>query len=357
MFCPKCNFNNKSEARFCGDCGFALHTIAIEEKSTAKESSFWTKTRNPKKLYSIIAIILAGVVLVPSVILGIIGAGIKQQQTPSPLPPTCQDSKATNFGGALPCAYPTPSIPIPPPKITPSAPTTQLPLPNTTPAPAPLNSDSNLVNIISQWRPRIVYVECHWLDSNNQIVQADSASGLLMTPYSPAYVLTNAHVLVYDQNGSKYGASGCSVKSPGLNDAIVVPQQDLGANQQVDVGILWLKNISQDISTLSKSYMKICATGVTKAALGEQVIILGYPGIGSDSDITVTEGIISGYDGDYYITSAKIEHGNSGGAAILVKDDCYLGIPSYAVAGQIESLGRILDINVAVERMVNNLPK
>jgi len=70
---------------------------------------------------------------------------------------------------------------------------------------------------------------------------------------------------------------------------------------------------------------------------------LGYPGIGGNNDITATEGIISSYDGDYYITSAKIEHGNSGGIAILIKDNCFLGIPSYAEAGEIESMGRILD--------------
>lgn len=45
MFCPKCNFNNKSEARFCGDCGFALHTIAVEEKSVVQDHK-----RNPKFL-------------------------------------------------------------------------------------------------------------------------------------------------------------------------------------------------------------------------------------------------------------------------------------------------------------------
>ncbi len=86
----------------------------------------------------------------------------------------------------------------------------------------------------------------------------------------------------------------------------------------------------------------------TKAPIGGKVIILGYPGIGSPEGITATEGIISGYDGDYYITSAKIEHGNSGGVAVLVNNNCYLGMPTFVAVGTIESLGRILDVNVIV---------
>ena len=58
-----------------------------------------------------------------------------------------------------------------------------------------------------------------------------------------------------------------------------------------------------------------------------------------------------GWDADgktiyYIVTDAKIDHGNSGGAAILIKDDCYLGIPSAAVVGSIESYGRILKSNL-----------
>lgn len=76
--------------------------------------------------------------------------------------------------------------------------------------------------------------------------------------------------------------------------------------------------------------------------VGDSIVILGYPSIGSQTDITATQGIISGYDGEYYITSAGIDHGNSGGAAIDEKNNCYLGIPTWAKAGSFESLGRIL---------------
>ena len=81
-----------------------------------------------------------------------------------------------------------------------------------------------------------------------------------------------------------------------------------------------------------------------KPSVGDSVVILGYPSIGSRTSVTATEGIIAGYDGNYFITSAKVEQGNSGGAAILVKDNCLLGIPTFAQVGKVESLARILDI-------------
>jgi len=77
---------------------------------------------------------------------------------------------------------------------------------------------------------------------------------------------------------------------------------------------------------------------------GDQVVILGYPSVGSQSTVTATEGIISGFDDGYYVTSAKIEQGNSGGAAIHVKNNCFLGIPTLVVVGKIESLARILPL-------------
>lgn len=78
--------------------------------------------------------------------------------------------------------------------------------------------------------------------------------------------------------------------------------------------------------------------------IGENILIFGYPYTGGEmgTSITITEGIISGHDGKDYTTSAKIEHGNSGGIAISPKKDCFIGIPTSAFQGDLETLGRIL---------------
>ncbi len=84
---------------------------------------------------------------------------------------------------------------------------------------------------------------------------------------------------------------------------------------------------------------KVCKTG--NIQVGNKVLILGYAGVGGNY-LTAKEGIISGFDNVYTSTSAKIEQGDSGGGAFLPDSDCLIGMPTYSVAGQIESLGRIL---------------
>ena len=100
------------------------------------------------------------------------------------------------------------------------------------------------------------------------------------------------------------------------------------------------QNIPESVISNTAEY-PICSVS---PQIGEEVLILGYPKIGSTDSITGTEGIISGYDGNFFITSAKISKGNSGGAAISVQDNCYFGIPTLVKADEVESLGRILDI-------------
>jgi S1-C subfamily serine protease len=57
---------------------------------------------------------------------------------------------------------------------------------------------------------------------------------------------------------------------------------------------------------------------------------------------TVTEGIISGIvAGPIYKTNAAIDHGNSGGVAILNKNGCALGIPTLGASGLTSGIGYI----------------
>src|SRR3989344_3080430 len=101
-------------------------------------------------------------------------------------------------------------------------------------------------------------------------------------------------------------------------------------------------------------FPKICSQNLLK--LGEEIVILGYPAIGGDSilpgvpnfRLIATEGIISNtvssFD-NYFVSSAKIEQGNSGGGAFLKSGNCLAGMPTYVQVGAIESLGRLINIS------------
>jgi hypothetical protein len=203
-------------------------------------------------------------------------------------------------------------------------------------------SGVSLSSIITEWRTRTAFLVCNGIDS---------ATGQAYSQTATAYIhrfangnvraITNKHA-VTDSYGNL--VSGCEIQIPTDPVSIFVTFKDMISHPDptIDASEIALDNNDKYISSMTKK--KVCfQQSDVKVNVGDQVVILGYPAIGSQTDITATEGIISGYNYPYYITSAKIDHGNSGGLAILVKGDCYLGIPSGAVVGSIESLGRILE--------------
>lgn len=205
----------------------------------------------------------------------------------------------------------------------------------------PKPTSLSLPDIIKQWRLRTAYIECTWTSNTGEIYLQASGSGLAMK-YSDGQIsfLTNRHVL---DDGKGYGPSKCLSKLPDddtvytstLNDEYI-------SKDSSDWGYINITNPDAHLKELVGTSLNYCTT---KASIGDSVVILGYPSYGTSFyDITATEGIISGYDGQYYTTSAKIEHGNSGGLAIYEKNNCYLGIPTGVVTGGFESLGRILDV-------------
>lgn len=206
-------------------------------------------------------------------------------------------------------------------------------------------SKTPLSTIIKQWRPIVAYVECDFRDINtNELYSQVRGSGVVIDFGGQITVITNKHVIA-DKNN--YQPFVCRVKLPNDSNTFISQGKDAWADKIIDIGFININNPDEylkNLTSISVSPLHLCGQN---PSLGDNVLILGYPSIGSQTDITATEGIISGFDGNYFITSAKIEHGNSGGVAILVKDNCYLGIPTSAIVGEIESLGRILDINAS----------
>ena len=198
-----------------------------------------------------------------------------------------------------------------------------------------------LSNVISQWRSRTAHVRCSFA------IGSSSGSGVLIKFTEEGKdiygVFTNQHVMV-DSFGRT--AESCTLTFPDIGAKITgtLKNGDLEfSTNGFDFGRIVINNPSQQIVQNSAGSNHFCSDDVS---LGDTLIILGYPSIGAGNDITATEGIISGFEDNYYITSAKVEQGNSGGASILLKDNCLLGIPTFVQFGSLESLARILKIDV-----------
>lgn len=192
-------------------------------------------------------------------------------------------------------------------------------------------------DLIKKWSKQVGFLTCY-SNVGGENIPIQTAS-VYVHKFTDGGVrgMTNKHAV---ENAYGGVLSGCSISIPGTYYDVstqIIP------HSTYDVAQIILPD-SDFTRTLQKND-KACYKENITPELGDEVLILGYPGIGADS-LTVTEGIISGVDYPYFTTSAKIDHGNSGGAAILVEDDCLLGIPTGSVVGEIESLGRILDLSV-----------
>jgi len=197
--------------------------------------------------------------------------------------------------------------------------------------PTPIENTTE--DVISYWGKKAVYVICEWSRPASEPNFYASGSGTLVAYVgSDIRVVTNRHV-IQDSNG--YGPNKCLVSVPGFEDIFVdiTYIDDTG----LDLGFIKITNPSESLIKVARG-----TPHCNNVTIGEKLVVIGYPSTGSDEGITVTEGIVSGTDGKYYTTSAKIESGNSGGMAISVKNNCYIGIPSYVMIGKMESLGRIL---------------
>ncbi len=198
-----------------------------------------------------------------------------------------------------------------------------------------------VVDLVKEWSPRVAQVECTWAYTNGGVYARASGSATILYQSGAIEAVTSRHVLL---NQGKYAPRDCKLTLPGVPAYTIYNnfEDNYFVGTEEDWGFIKLTP-DKTLNTLTQRSTKLC----TKAEVGDKLLILGYPSIGSG--LTVTEGIVSGFDGNYYITSAKIDRGNSGGAAILVKDNCYLGIPSASVVGAIESLGRILKASFITE--------
>lgn len=202
----------------------------------------------------------------------------------------------------------------------------------------------DIAPVVEEWRKSIASVSCRWLTASGRVATEYRGSGIAAEDTraaggsrDPAFGIVTSKHLVVDDKGD--AANYCVVRLPGNSATYTVRSEEysIAVSPTSDRAFLVMRN--PDAAFRRAVVRSYCAADPVS---GDRIVILGYPLIGSSGDVTATEGIISGFEGEYYITSAKIEQGNSGGAALLLKDNCYLGIPSFVRSGGLESLGRIL---------------
>jgi Flp pilus assembly protein TadD len=163
-------------------------------------------------------------------------------------------------------------------------------------------------------------------------------SGVVFSP--TGLVITNNHVIEDADFGSAFGQitveSSKSVDQP-VSDAVCA--ELVIRNEVYDLAIIKLTAGPpvQFIDLLKPP-------AVDPSLMERRIRVLGYPPLGG-ATITVTRGIVSGFDETGNLkTDAEINHGNSGGAAL---DDLgtFIGIPGFLIADERGKLGFIISVD------------
>lgn len=179
-----------------------------------------------------------------------------------------------------------------------------------------------------------------------QVLQLDSRTGSLeLGCFSGSgsiidaggLVLTNAHVLELDDR-CPYDTIGIAVLDRSDRPPDLMYLADLLViDSQLDLAVV---QIAADLAgnPVETEFPFLRLGDSELVGLGDQLQVLGYPGIGGDT-ITLTRGAVSGFteerdiDGRAWIkTDAGITGGNSGGAALDARGRL-IGVPSIVSSG------------------------
>ena len=171
------------------------------------------------------------------------------------------------------------------------------------------------------------------LDNRNSL-----GSGVVISP--TGLVITNNHVIEDSDFGTAFGQITLEVLQRVDRPASdAVPAEVVIRNEACDLAVVRVTGVppAHFIDLLN-------TTPIDASFMERRIRVLGYPPLGGGT-ITVTRGIVSGFDEAGNLkTDAEINPGNSGGAA-LDDLDTFLGIPSFVVADTLGKLGFIISID------------
>ena len=192
------------------------------------------------------------------------------------------------------------------------------------------------------------------VEMDNQIVEGWTGSGTVIS--EDGLILTNAHVVLSDRF---YDVVDLVVAITTAQDQPPVQMffaDVLQADAFLDLAVIQVRSDLNggpaDFASLNIDPVSIGSS--EDLQLGDEIIIIGYPGIGGET-ITLTRGEVSGFTSQepfgnraYIKTSATIAGGNSGGLAATAQGQI-IGVPTQVGSGDIEvefvDCRRLVDTN------------
>jgi S1-C subfamily serine protease len=207
--------------------------------------------------------------------------------------------------------------------------------------PEDAKGSNNLLNNFKQLSLSIVKIY------NFSDLETSSGTGTIIN--NNGDILTNKHVI--DTSKDRFGRSLpnyyviCITQNPDKAPECKYTAKLIKVGKgELDLAVLRIEEkivkTNQGLSTASLDrgeVQKLIPKDIKNQAninpqLGSKISVLGYPGAGGDN-ITLTQGIYSGSDDIYLKTDAKVNSGNSGGAA-FDDDGNFLGVPTGVSGGQ-----------------------
>lgn len=179
----------------------------------------------------------------------------------------------------------------------------------------------------------VVQIISLYYDENDQLVPGWTGSGSIIS--ADGLILTNAHVVLPDRYFPVDALAVALTVAEDLPPEVQYYAEVLQADEQLDIAVLRLTTDMNDVpldhDALNLPFVPM--GNADRLRLGDQVTILGYPGIGGET-ITLTRGEVSGFTSEtgrgaraFIKTSATIAGGNSGGLA-ADPEGYLIGIPT-----------------------------
>lgn len=330
--CPHCHKPNRMDARFCASCGHVFRPLPSHSASGG--ASRWLRARVRGIPLWILTAGMGGVVLG---ILFFVGLAVARSrngiQTPTP-PPAVEIIPATPLVTSTSVSA----------TLLPNLSPTHLLSPTQEPTRTALPKPTFNATAARERALRATVMIIVALDG--QSGQSVSGSGSVIS--QRGYILTNNH-LFYDDNGRPYNTQfEAFIAFPARDDlrsdariqyrAILVEN-----NPRRDLALIRISSRQDGAALPANLELDTIPIGDSDAVVhGDNLTIVGYPGIGGDS-LTLTSGNVSGFleQEGWIKTDAEINQGNSGGPALNAKYEL-IGVASAASqADDLDLVGKL----------------